>query len=281
MATTTTAPAPAPAPVGRKRKRRDGPAKSLLRETGELMTFAGQSVFALPGSFSYFSEALRHVAMMISGTIGLLFVMEMFQGASIANVGYFLLRGIGASDFFGLLTGFGIPRFTAPLMFGYVFTAKVCCGMTAQLGAMKIQQEVDAFEASGIDPRRYLVGTRLLAVLMFIPVAAFVAYVGDLAGAYGIAVTLAHGLSTTTFFAVHWRVQAPRDLVFMTFTIGTVAVVTSTVACFYGLRTKGGPAEVGSSVARSLVVNLVLLHLIGALFAVIVYGTQANLGIGG
>src|SRR4051794_15805818 len=99
--------------------------------------------------------------MMVSGTIVLLFFMELFQGASIANTGYFLLRGIGAGDFFGLVAAFGVPRFTGALMFGYVFAAKICCGMTAQLGAMKIQQEVDAFESTGIDPRRYLVGTRL------------------------------------------------------------------------------------------------------------------------
>lgn len=219
--------------------------------------------------------------MMLSGTLALLFVMNVFQGMSVANAGYFLLRSIGASDYLGLLSGYVGPRQLASCMFGYVFTAKICCGMAAELGAMRIQQEVDAYETSAVDHRRYLVGTRLWGVLIFIPIAVIVSIIGELVGTYFDAVVLLGGLPGNVLLDVHWSVQTPFDYAFSLITIGAIAISTAIIACFYGLRTKGGPDAVGASVARSMYVNIVLLHIIAALFAVIFYGTELRLPIGG
>jgi phospholipid/cholesterol/gamma-HCH transport system permease protein len=253
----------------------------LLAEAGELTRFAGQALAALPKTFLYTSEALRQTSMMLRGAIPMMFVMQVFQGAVIGTFAFFLLRGIGAADYFGLTTGVVGPRQTAATMFGYVFTARVCCGMAAELGAMKIQQEIDALESVGVDPRHYLVGTRLLATLFFAPIAAFVSLIGTLVGAYLIVVVLLGGLSENTLTTVHWSVQSFGDSIFVVVICTLIALITAIVACFYGLRTTGGPAAVGASVARSIVVNLVLLHLIAACGAVFVFGTDANLPIGG
>jgi len=258
-----------------------GAVAGLLVEAGELTRFAGQSLVSVPGALGYASEALRQASLMLRGTIPLMFLMQLFQGAVIGTFGFFLLRGIGAGDFFGLTTGVVGPRQTACTMFGYVFTAKICCGITAELGAMKIQQEVDALESTGVDPRRYLIGTRLIGVLIFAPVAAFVSLIATLIGAYLIVVVLLGGLTTNTLTDVHWSVQGFGDSIFVMITATVIAVSTAIVACFYGLRTTGGPAAVGTSVARSLVVNLVLVHLVAAFGAVVIYGLDAKLPIGG
>jgi phospholipid/cholesterol/gamma-HCH transport system permease protein len=269
---------PAPAAAA---PRQDTRFEALLREAGEVTVFAGRAARALPGAFTYFSEVLRQAAMMVTGTAVVLFLMEMFQGAAVANAGFFLLRAIGAGDFFGLLSGYGVPRFTGLMMFGYVFASKICCGMAAQLGAMKIQQEVDALESTGVDSLAYLVGTRILATVLFLPAAFVIAYFGDMLGAYTIAVVMAKGLSSTTFFSVHWSVQSLNDLLYMAGVMGVIGLFSATVACFYGLRTKGGPAAVGSSVARSLLVNLTAVHVIGACGAALMYGIDQHLPIGG
>ena len=100
-----------------------------------------------------------------------MFVMNAFFGFSIMTFAFFFLRSIGASDFVGAATGVRRPApVAATLMFGYVFTAKICCGIAAELGAMKINEEIDAFESTGVDPMRYVVGTRILAVMLFVPV---------------------------------------------------------------------------------------------------------------
>lgn len=266
---------PAPAP------RRASGLEELLRETAEMARFFGRTVRALPGSLTYFSEALRQGSMMITGTVVLVFVMSMFLGAAVANAGYFVLRAIGAGDYFGLMSGFGISRFTGHLIFSYVFAAKICCGIAAQIGAMKIQQEVDALESTGVDPMSYLIGTRLIGVALFLPVAFVATYVGGTLGSYIVTVVLAGGLSDTTFFAVHWSVQRFADLMFMGAVMTVTALFCAVVASFYGLRTTGGPAAVGNSVARSLVVNLIAIHLIATTGSVLMYGIDARLPIGG
>lgn len=258
-----------------------GAIQSGITETGELASFTAGSFASVPASLNYFSEALRHASMMLRGTLPLMFVMNVFQGASVANLGFSLLRAIGAGDFFGLLTGYVGPRQTATTMFGYVFAAKIGCGITAELGAMRIQQEVDALSSTGVDPRRYLVGTRILAILMFIPVATIVAVLGNVFGAYLVSVITLQGISGNQLMTVHWSVQTMGDYVFALVTMGSVALACGIVSCFYGLRTSGGPAAVGSAVAKGIVVNLVILHLITAMYAAVVYGTDQRLPIGG
>jgi len=258
-----------------------GAFRGFLQEMGDLVQFAGRAIVAIPGSVRYASEALRQAAMMLRGTIALLFVMEIFLGFSTTNFAFFFLRSIGASDYMGIISGYAGPRQLGPTMFAYVFTARVCCGMAAELGAMRIQQEVDALESTGVDPMRYLVGTRLVGVLIFVPIASMVALLAILAGVYLNTVTVLNGIAPHVLMDVNWSTQTIADQFISMATMSAIAVVTAITACFYGLRTRGGPAAVGSSVARSIFMNLVLLHLLSVSFAVFFYGTGLRLQIGG
>ena len=273
-ATATPAPAATPRPP-------DGAVRGILKEAGDLTAFSGQSLRALGYTPRYAAEVLRQAAILIRGTTLLMFVMNLFFGFSIMNFAFFFLRSIGASDFVGAATAFADPRVGATLMFGYVFTAKVCCGMVAELGAMKINEEIDAYESTGVDPLRYVVGTRILAVLIFLPIGSAVALIAETAGNYLDGVIILHGISGQGFLQLHWATQGLSDQVNVFITQGSIALLTTLAACFYGLRTAGGPAGVGSSVARSLIVNLVLVHMVAAFFTVLFYGTDLKMPIGG
>ncbi|MCU1676947.1 MAG: hypothetical protein JWM93_1705 [Frankiales bacterium] len=258
-----------------------GPVGSALDGAGEWTTFFGRTVKGTFGTFPYFSEVLRQAAIMIAGTSLLMFVMNIFQGASVANFGFFFLRAIGAGDFMGLVSGYAGPRQTGVTMFGYVFCAKICCGMTAEIGAMKIQQEIDALESTGVDTMRYIVGTRMAAVLIFVPVAAALALIGQIVGVYLVTVTVVHGIAPATLLNVNWAVQTINDQIYSLFTMGLIAVVTASVAMFVGLRASGGPANVGAAVAKGILANLVILHVISAFCAIMFYGGSSKLPIGG
>lgn len=274
----TGSPAVATAPEQALRERR---VRAFLEEAGDLTAFAGRSLRALAGTPRYFSEVLRHAAILIRGTTLLLFVMTAFIGTAVINFTYFFLRVIGASDYTGLGPALGIPRIGAIVMFGYVFAAKVGCGITAELGAAKVNEELDAYESEAVDPYRYVVGTRIAAALIYIPIAAAVALVGGFLGSYFTAVIVLEGLSPMAFSSVAWSLQSPMDQVYMLITVAAIAVAIVVVACFYGYRTSGGPAGVGDAVARSVTVNLVLLHVIAAFFAIVFYGTDARVPFGG
>lgn len=253
----------------------------LLDETGELAAFSLRTLRALPGSLRYFSEIMRVNALITRRATPLLFVMCGFLGMSVANFGFFFLRSIGASDFVGILPGLVTPRQIAPQMFGYVFAGSVCCAIAAELGAARIQEEVDAYESQGIDPMQLLVGTRVVAVLLYVPIAALVAILGCLAGSYLSVVVILQGNTSRQFIDAVFSIF-PSSSLFPCFT--TVALITLQcvlVACFYGLRdTGGGPDAVGNAVARSVGLNLVLLHFVLSIAALVFYGGSLGVPIG-
>jgi phospholipid/cholesterol/gamma-HCH transport system permease protein len=259
----------------------DGPIVAFFRELGELTVFGARVLIELPKSLRDSSEILRQAAIIIRGTSALMLYLNICFGITVITFAFFLLRTLGASEFVGLFSGYINPRQAAPTFFGYVIAAKVCCGMTAELGAMKIQQEVDALEASGVEPLQYLVGTRVLGFLLFVPLAAALALIGEFIGDYLDAVVILHGVPAATLERLQWSVQTFGDQLYALVTMLAIALPCSIVACFYGLRVKGGPASVGGGAAKSVMINLVLVHVITALAGVIVYGTNLGLPFGG
>jgi phospholipid/cholesterol/gamma-HCH transport system permease protein len=256
-----------------------GPAKATLEEVGDIAQFGGRTLRALPGAFRYFSESLRHASEYLTGSTPLLFVMCGFFGFSVVNFTFFFLRGIGAEDATGLVVGYGLPRICVPAMFDYVFVSKICCGMVASIGAMKANEEIDAYEAQGVDPLRYVVATRLLGALMYLPIAFALAMAGGLVGAYVDAVVIL-GVSQHVFFTL-WQVATLRDLLYMIVAEASVLIPATIVSGFYGLRTSGGPAAVGDSVARSLMMNLLLMQIANGFVLMLFYGHNVSLPIGG
>lgn len=251
-----------------------------LREVGELTAFAGESARALPGAVQYISETLRQTAIMIKGTTFLTFLLNLFFGAEIVNFLYFFISAIGAGDELGVV-GYAAPRQLVTTMFCFIFSAKVGCGMTSELGTMRINQEIDAFESTGVDPMKYVIATRVAATLLFIPYATAISLLALYIGQYIEAIDVLHGIAPASFSQVYWGIQTSTDQIFALVTIGVIALSTTTVACFYGLRTRGGPAAVGDAVARSVVINLVLGITIASTFAAGFYGSNLHTSLGG
>jgi len=264
------APPPPPPPAAVAKKQGD-----LLDEAGELTIFCLQALRALPGSLRYVSEIMRLNAVVIRRTTFLLFVMCAFLGMSGSNFGFFFLRSIGASDFVGIVPGLLAPRVFAPQMFGYVFAGSVCCAIAAELGSARIQEEIDAYESQGIDTMKLLVGTRILAVMLFVPLATVVAIFGAFCGSYLSIVVILQGNSSQQLIDTFFSIFPARSIIYCTITIGLVTLQCALVACFYGMTGKGagvGPAAVGGAVARSLALNLVLLHFVISLAGLVFYG---------
>jgi phospholipid/cholesterol/gamma-HCH transport system permease protein len=272
---------PTPAPAPKPGSRLAGPVRGLFRETGELVVFSAQAIAALPASLRYFSEVLRQTSLVIRKTSFLMFIMNVFLGFSVASFGFFFLRSIGGGDAVGLFTGLLTQRQTSTTMFGYVIAGAVCTGFAAELGAASIQQEIDAYSSTGVDPRQLVVGTRVLAVLLFVPLATVLSLLGQLAGNYLDIVTILHGNSSHNFLTTNFSFQSIVGQFYAMLTIAAIGLPCALVACFYGLRARAGPASVGSAAAKSLMINLVLVHVISAFFGVFFYARHLQLPIGG
>lgn len=258
-----------------------GPVRTALREAGDLTIFSGQSLLALRGTPRYASEILRQAAILVRGTTPFIFLMCVFFGAAASNFFVFLLRSLGAEDFAGALVGLTNTRLSVIAMFGYAFSAKVGCGLVGELGALKVNEEIDAYESEGVDPLRYVVGTRVVGGLLFLPIAAAVGLFGVMAGSYIIAVPVLEALPAAVFFDLYWDAQDLGDQLYTFLGVATVGVSVLLVSCFYGLRVRGGPDSVGAASARAVIVNLVLVHVILGTFVVAFYGTDLGLPVGG
>jgi phospholipid/cholesterol/gamma-HCH transport system permease protein len=252
--------------------------RQRLEEFGELSRFSAGTLKDTPASFKYTAEVLRQLAILVRESTLIIAMMVVFVGFSATNYGYYFLKSAGAADYIGLVPGVVGARLIAALLFGYAFAAKVGCGLVAEIGAMKINEELDAFESEGVPTQRYVVGTRVAAALLYTPIITPIALAAATVGSYINAVLVIHAVPSATFFHFDWSNQSLGDQIFAYVLILLLATTIALVSCFYGMRAKGGPAGVGDAVARSLVINLVMVHVIIGLGDALIYG-GANLGL--
>jgi len=248
---------------------------SVLGEAREFGAYSARALVATAGVWRFTSEVLRQLGLLVAGTTLLVTFLTFVLGAECALFGLYFLRPVGATDFVGLITAFCSDQFGIALMFGYAFAAKVGCGLVAEIGSMRIKEELDAFESVGVDPMRFVVGTRIAAAFLFMPFAFLVCAAAFNLGGF-LYVTAASGeVSQGGFEAQHWPLQsfgAYLDSSLKFFAIGTAIVL---VATYYGFRVRGGPVDVGTATSRSMVANLVLVHVIDGVLNIVLFPKPA------
>src|SRR3712207_3792551 len=168
-----------------------------------------------------------------------------------------------------------------PYAFGYMMSAKVGTGLVAEIGAMRITDEIDALEVMGISSMTFLCATRLLAAFLVFPFM-YIGAVGSGFFASYLAVVQQIGeVSSGGYFLIFWMFQNPPDLLYSLIKGMAMAIVIVLVGVYYGYTASGGPVGVGTATAKSMVVNTVMVHLIGMLGTQIVWGANPRPPIGG
>src|ERR671935_64849 len=231
--------------------------------------------------FRYFGEALRQAGVLIlSSTLviwGLTFIIGLQCGIEAA----YFNRATGAPAYAGVFAAWCDLRELIPYAFGYMMAAKVGTGIVAELGSMRISDEIDALEVMGIDSMTFLCATRLLAAWIVLPLL-YLAAVGTGFFASYLAVVQQIGeVSSGGFFLVFWMFQNPPDLLYSVLKGMFMATAIVLVGCYYGYNAGGGPVGVGTATAKSMGLNIVLVHLIGMLGTQVFWGANPRAPIGG
>jgi phospholipid/cholesterol/gamma-HCH transport system permease protein len=258
--------------------------REWVTSTGEIARFTGnivRDVWSLR-VFRFFGETLRQSGILIISSTLVIWGLVFIIGLGTCGVqGAYFTEAQGAPAYAGVFTAWCDLREAVPLTFGYMMSAKVGTGIVAELGAMRISDEIDALEVMGIDSMTFLCATRLLAawlVLPFMYVSAIgVAYLGS----YLAVVQQVGYVSSGGYFLVFWQFQNPPDFLFSVIKGMFMATAIVLVACYYGYNASGGPVGVGTATAKSMVLNLVLVNLIGALGTEIFWGAKPRAPIGG
>lgn len=257
------------------------PARGVFAEAGELGAFCGRTLLELRKVWRYSAEILRQVGILVTGSAAVIWLMEFMVGTMCGTEANYVLRGYGATAYAGLFTaGCGLRELTT-FMWGYVLAAKVGCGLVAEIGSMKISDELDAMESQGINPMRYVVATRLVAAWIAFPFLYIVGVAFYYLANYLVLIVQIGEVSQGGWELTHWGFQDPPDVLFALIKAMMIGTAIVMIGMFYGYRATGGPVGVGTATARSMILNLIVLHIIGALGTMIFWGLNPRWPIGG
>jgi phospholipid/cholesterol/gamma-HCH transport system permease protein len=288
MATTELSTRPTPP----RRDRRDGGvdggvvASTLSASLGPFddlydhLRFYVRIIRAMPKALRYPREiallmsdiAIGPGALVVGG--GMFFVVmsiSFFTGTEVGLEGFTGLSQIGAQAFTGVISSLANTREITPLVAGVALAAQVGAGFTAQLGAMRISEEVDALEVMGVSSIVYLVATRVWAALItMIPL-----YLAALFSSYlatELIVTKFFHLSTGTYQHYFQLFLPPIDIAFSFVKAMVFAVVVTLIHCYYGYNAKGGPAGVGVAAGRAIRLSIIVIVLLNLFLSMVMFG---------
>jgi phospholipid/cholesterol/gamma-HCH transport system permease protein len=214
--------------------------------------------------FQFFGEALRQTGILILGSTIVIWGLVFILGLQCGIEGAYFNRSVGAPAYAGVFAAWCDLREVIPYAFGYM-----------------LSDEIDALEVMGVPPVTFLGATRLLAAWIAFPFM-YLAAVGIGYFASWLAVVEQIGdVSSGGYFLIFWMFQNPPDLLFSLIKGMVMATAIVLVGCYYGYTASGGPVGVGTATAKSMVLNIVLVHLIGMLGTLVFWGANPRAPIGG
>ncbi|HEX5593583.1 MAG TPA: ABC transporter permease [Solirubrobacterales bacterium] len=257
--------------------------RSWLEAFGEIGRF-GVRVAGLVYSgrvFRFFGESIRQAGILILGSALIIWAFVFILGLQCGIQGAYFFRAQGVPQYAGLFAAWCDLREALPYAFGYILSAKVGTGIVAELGAMRISDEIDALEVMGVPPITFLCATRLLAAWIALPFLYLVSIGVMYLASYFAVVKQVADVSAGGYTLIFWMFQDPTDLIFSLIKGMAMATVIVLVGCYYGYTASGGPVGVGTATAKSMVFNIVAVHILGMLGTVIFWGANPRAPIGG
>jgi len=257
--------------------------REWLASLGEISRFCARTMGLVYSGrvLQFFGETLRQAGILILGSAVVIWGLVFVLGLECGIEGSYLLRAQGAPSYAGVFTAWCDLREVLPYAFGYMLAAKVGTGIVAELGAMRISDEIDALEVMGVPPMTFLAATRLLGAWFALPFI-YMAGMGVMYFASYLVVVKQIGDTTSGgYFLIFWMFQNPPDLLFSLIKGMVMATVIVLVGCYYGYTASGGPVGVGTATAKSMVLNIVMVHIIGMLGTLVFWGANPRAPIGG
>ncbi len=258
--------------------------REWLAAASEIGRFGGQVIGEVWSArvLRFFGESLRQAGILIVGSTAVIWALVFITGLGTCGIeAAYFNQSVGTPTYAGVFSAWCNLREAIPYAFGYMMAAKVGTGIVAELGAMRISEEIDALEVMGFNSVTFLCATRLLAAWLVLPFM----YLGAIGVAFlasYIAIVKQIGyVSSGGYLLIFWQFQNAPDLLFSLIKGMTMATVIVLVGCYYGYNASGGPVGVGKATAKSMVLNLVLVTLIGMLGTQVFWGANPRAPIGG
>ncbi|MFD9664932.1 MlaE family ABC transporter permease [Rhodococcus sp. NPDC059968] len=262
----------------------------FLESLGEQAVFFWRTIRFTPHALKTYSrETLRLIAeigmgsgalAVIGGTVAIVGFMTFAGGTLAAIQGFNSLGNIGVEALTGFFAAFCNVRIMAPVVAGIALAATIGAGATAQLGAMRISEEIDALEVTGIRSMSYLVSTRAIAgIVAIIPLYSMAVIMSFLAAQ--VTTTGIYGQSAGVYNHYFFTFLRTSDLLWSFLEALLMATVVMLIHCYYGYNAAGGPAGVGEAVGRAVRTSLIAVVMVVLFASLAIYGTSGNFNLAG
>ncbi len=244
--------------------------RTLQERAQQSLQALGEGVLLLLQSFYWFKAAPRNVDKIVfhllefgNATLPIASLMALFIGGVLALQSGSRLAQYGLEGSIGGIVGLSMVKELGPVMTSLLVAGRVGSAIAAELGAMNVYEEIDALKTLNINPVRYLVMPRLAASIVAVPaLSMYVNVIGLLGGAIVSSVNPIIDVSFRLFrlnFQEVVKFSDVMDSVLKSVVFGVAVAVTS---CYVGLRTTGGPEEIGRAVTRSVVLSFMFIFVL-------------------
>ncbi|WP_099022316.1 ABC transporter permease [Mycolicibacterium palauense] len=237
----------------------------------------------------YKSETVRLIAQMsmgtgalaiVGGTVVIVGFLTLSTGALVAVQGYNQFANVGVEALTGFASAFFNVRLIAPVIAGIALAATIGAGATAQLGAMRINEEIDALEVMGVRSVAYLASNRVLAgVIVVMPLYCVAMITAFVAARFGT--TVVYGQSSGVYDHYFNTFLNPTDIIWSFFQAVLMATVIMLVHTYYGFTASGGPAGVGEAVGRAVRTSMISAVFVVMFLSLAIYGQSGNFHLSG
>ncbi|MDT5351819.1 MAG: phospholipid/cholesterol/gamma-HCH transport system permease protein [Mycobacterium sp.] len=262
----------------------------LLGRIGDHTLFYGRAIGGAPFAVKHYRrEIIRLIAeismgagtlAMIGGTLVIVGFLTLAAGGTLAVQGYSSLGNIGIEALTALLSAFINVRSAAPVVAGIGVAATFGAGVTAQLGAMRINEEIDALESMAIRPISYLVSTRIVAGMIAITPLYSIAVIMSFVASRFTTVVL-FGQSGGLYDHYFNTFLNPLDLLWSFLQAILMALTVLLIHTYFGFFATGGPSGVGVAVGNAVRTSLIVVVSVTLLVSLAIYGTHGNFNLSG
>nr|WP_246228059.1 ABC transporter permease [Mycolicibacterium helvum] len=257
--------------------------QSPLVSAGQWVTFIAQTVWLLPITIRrYRRETLqvmnnlawgRGSVIVDGGVISVLAILGVTVGAIVAIEAFATLNLIGLGALAGVIGGWGNVREMAPLVAGVAFASQAGCRMTAEIGSMRIAEEIDAVEAMGLRSVPYVVGTRVIGGLMCV-IPGFLLALSVSFVSCDIIIRVFYGQPGGTYQHYFVEFLTPADIAASLLKAVVYCTAVTLIHCYYGFFASGGPVGVGQASGRAIRSSLVTIMVLDLATTIMLWGLR-------
>ncbi|MFD4181061.1 MlaE family ABC transporter permease [Rhodococcus sp. NPDC058514] len=271
-------------------RKRMGKVSHSIDGIGEQALFYWRAVAWAPRALVHYrKETIRLIAeismgtgalAVIGGTVVIVGFLTLFAGGTIAVQGYSSLGNIGVEALTGFFAAFINVRIAAPVIAGIGLAATIGAGSTAQLGAMRVTEEIDALEVMAIPSIPYLVSTRVMAgMIAIVPLYALAVVASFIASRF--ATVVIYGQSPGVYDHYFSTFLIPTDILWSFAQAIVMALAIMLIHTYYGYNASGGPVGVGVAVGNAVRTSLIAVVTVTLLISLAIYGGSGNFNLSG